>query len=118
MNIRRYVFVSILCAIMFSNQIIVAQTWVQKVSGGGLGNPLAYNPLNPNYVYGSPASSRVYVSRNRGYSWSTLGNQIQGGGIIKSIVINPLDTLQILAGIEMGSSSDRKRTRLNSSHRT
>ena len=105
MSTKRHIWIIILSVLLIGIQSAFGQTWVQKVPGGGLGNPLAYNPLNTNYMYGSPASSRIYVSRNRGYTWLSLGNQIQGGGIIKSICIDPLDTLQILAGVEMGSSS-------------
>src|ERR1041385_6350530 len=98
-TMKRWIFLFII-----SGQLLFAQTWVKKISGGGLGNPLAYNPLNTNIIYGSPGSSHIYISRNRGYTWLGFGNPVPGGGSIKSIVVSPLDTSQILAGVEMGNS--------------
>jgi|GEM_PF-6354630 len=79
-----------------------AQTWVSKVGGTGLGNPLTYNPLNTDILYGSVANTQVYISRDRGYTWSLLGNNIPGTGAIKSIAVNPRDTSQILCGVKVG----------------
>ncbi|MBI3765710.1 MAG: hypothetical protein HY277_04315 [Ignavibacteriales bacterium] len=86
-----------------SSGIVVAQSWVHKLGGSGLGNPLTYNPVNTDILYGSNFGAQVYVSRNRGYSWAAFGNVIPGGGVIKSISVNPLDTLQILCGVEGGA---------------
>lgn len=84
------------------------QTWVQKIGGSGLGNPLTVNPLNHDILYTAAGTSRIYVSRTRGYSWANYGNIIPGSGIIKSICISPLDTLTLLAGVEMsGGFPDR-----------
>src|SRR5713101_6624434 len=84
-----------------------AQTWVQKVSSNGLGNPLTVNPLNSNVLYGSPGSTKVYISRDRGYNWQQYGNAVPSAGaqpnIIKSIAVNPNDTLQLLVGVESSS---------------
>ena len=79
-----------------------AQQWVQKVPGGGLGNPLAVNPLNSNILYGAVRTDSVFVSRDRGYSWEVLGSPIPGGGMIKSIAISPNDTSRILCGVKVG----------------
>lgn len=80
----------------------VSQTWVKKISGAGLGNSLIYNTNNMNVLYGSPGSTRVYVSRNGGYSWQSYGIQMPDGGQIKALAVNPADTLHMLAGVEMG----------------
>ncbi|MBI4546890.1 MAG: hypothetical protein HY707_02845 [Ignavibacteriae bacterium] len=99
----------VLLLLLLSIHAVHSQTWVQKVAGGALGNPLAYNPLNRNILYGSPGNSRVYISRTRGYTWQQYGNAIPGGGVIKSIAVNPLDTLHLLVGVEMSgiTSYDR-----------
>jgi len=90
----------------------LSQTWVQKVSGSGLGNSLTVNPLNSNVLYGSPGSRAVYISRNRGYTWQQYGNLVPTVGAspnaIKSVAVNPNDTLQLLVGVESsGSERDR-----------
>ncbi len=90
------------------SQSIFAQTWIKKVNGTGLGNPLTYNPVNPNMFYAATNNNYIIVSRNRGYSWTGFGNPIPGGGSIKVIVVNPLDTLQLLAGVETGGSNPDK----------
>jgi len=60
---------------------VYAQTWVQKIAGPGLGNPLTVNPLNSDILYGAAGSDRVYISRDRGYSWANFGALVTGGGI-------------------------------------
>jgi hypothetical protein len=82
-----------------------AQKWVVKVGGAGLGNPLAVNPLNENILYGSPGSSQLYVSRNRGYEWQAMGSPVPGSGIVKSVALSPGDTSTFLLGVEAGNGS-------------
>src|SRR5271169_63754 len=87
---------------IIATTFLPAQIWVSKVGGGGLGNPLTYNPLNTDILYGSVANTQVYISRNRGYTWTTFGNTVPGTGAIKSIAVNPRDTSQILCGVKVG----------------
>ncbi len=88
--------------IMMSTEILVGQVWHQKVAGiVYAGNPLTYNPLNSNIIYGAAGTTRIYISRDKGNTWSLFGNDVPGNGIIKSIAVNPLDTLQLLVGVEM-----------------
>ncbi len=65
--------------------------WQQKLSaGGGIGNNLCQHPFDRNttfVVYGST----VYVSRNRGETWSNIAT-ITGGGSAHSFYVSPLDT--------------------------
>jgi hypothetical protein len=92
----------LLCA-----ELSQAQTWVQKISGSGLGNSLRVNPLNSNVLYGSPGTRFVYISRDRGYTWQQYGSPVPAFGpspnAIKSIAVNPNDTLQLLVGVESSS---------------
>ncbi|MBI4547204.1 MAG: T9SS type A sorting domain-containing protein, partial [Ignavibacteriae bacterium] len=77
-------------------------TWSKKISVPGLGNPLAYNPLNENTIYGSGYSSsygEVNVSYDGGETWQLL-SVLTGGFHVKSIIVNPNDTLTILVGQE------------------
>lgn len=83
-----------------------SQVWVRKIVGTGLGNPLAYNPLNTDIVYGAAGSNLIQMSRNRGYTWQNY-SFVTGGGVIKSIALSPLDTLQMLVGVEVNGSPDR-----------
>ena len=69
--------------------------WLPKVSGSGHGNSLCANPINPNVIYGSPNTNVVWISRDRGNTWTQLGN-VGGSGGISAIAVNPLDTNQII----------------------
>ena len=93
----------LLLLMVISTEIVLAQVWHLKVAGGGLGCPLTYNPLNSQILYGAAGSVRVYISRNGGNTWQLYGNLVPGSGQIKSIAVNPLDTLQLLVGVEMSS---------------
>ncbi|OLD77813.1 MAG: hypothetical protein AUI33_03940 [Ignavibacteria bacterium 13_1_40CM_2_61_4] len=92
-------------------QISWGQTWVIKLNAFAtvLGDALASNPLNSNIIYGVPGGRQMWVSRNRGYSWQAYGNAISQVGstdnVIKSVAVNPLDTLQILVGVESNNSN-------------
>ncbi len=86
-----------------------AQTWVKKVSSAQtvLGDALCANPLKPSTVYGAPGGRQLYISRNRGYTWQKYGDTLPFVGatrnvdnVIKSIAVNPNDTMQILVGVE------------------
>jgi flagellar hook capping protein FlgD len=92
-------------------QIAAGQTWVSKVAASStvLGDALASNPLNRSIIYGAPGGRQLYISRDRGYTWNTFGNPASQLGpnenVIKSICVNPLDTLQLVIGVESASSS-------------
>jgi len=97
---------------VFCAGIVTAQTWVQKISGAGLGNSLRVNPRNSNTIYTSAGNRYVYVTYNRGYSWQQYGNPVPQFGAspnaIKFIAVNPNDTLQMLVGVESsGGAVDR-----------
>jgi photosystem II stability/assembly factor-like uncharacterized protein len=87
--------------------------WRKKLSGLALGNPLAYNPQNPNTLYGALSSGEnvvLYVSRDRGETWSwfsTIPTSLFGS-FIKSIIVHSRDSLQLLVGVEIGSGGKDK----------
>lgn len=92
-------------------QVASGQTWVVKVSATStvLGNALASNPLDSRIIYAVPGGKQMYVSRDRGYTWLPYGNPVPQEGsqknVIKSIAVNPRDTLQIVVGVESSNSS-------------
>jgi hypothetical protein len=92
-------------------QVAAGQTWVAKVSATStvLGDALASNPLDRNIVYGVPGGRQMYISRDRGYTWHTIGTPVPQLGttdnVVKSIAVNPLDTLQLVVGVESQSAS-------------
>lgn len=102
----RAVALIVVCA-----QMAASQTWVIKVSSSAtvLGDALASNPLDSRILYGAPGGRQLYVSRNRGYSWQSYGTSIPNAGpqenAIKSIDVNPHDTLQIVLGVESANSN-------------
>jgi|GEM_PF-3749680 len=83
--------------------------WVRKVPGNGLGNPFAYNPLNDNIIYCSPGSPTIWISRDRGNTWSQFST-LNGGNQITSIIVNPRDTNHILVGQQGGTSDFVKKS--------
>ncbi|MBI4547377.1 MAG: T9SS type A sorting domain-containing protein [Ignavibacteriae bacterium] len=85
---------------------IEAQSWVKKVSGSGLGNSLCYNPLNLNTVYGSPNSTVLWVSYNRGETWQQLST-VSGGSGITAVAVSILDTNIILVAQKGSGGNDR-----------
>jgi photosystem II stability/assembly factor-like uncharacterized protein len=83
----------------------VSFQWQEKSnpSSSGIGNTLCMHPTDRDamfVVYGST----VYVSRNRGETWSQVGT-IAGGGSTHSFYVSPLDTNVWIAAIT--SSPDR-----------
>ena len=103
---RKYVLLIVACV-----QISWGQTWVIKLNAFAtvLGDALASNPLDANIIYGVPGGRQMWVSRNRGYSWQAYGYAVSQVGssdnVIKSIAVNPRDTLQILVGVESNNSN-------------
>jgi hypothetical protein len=69
----RFGVVLFCCWIALLPRPLAAQSWVLKVPGPGLGNPLAVNPLDEDVLYAAAGSNTVYVSRDRGYTWSAYG---------------------------------------------
>ena len=86
--------------------------WELKVGGGGLGNPFGYNPKNRDIIYCSPASNTIWISRDRGDTWSQF-SVLSGGNQITSIVVNPVDTNIILVGQKGNPNDFVKRTTNN-----
>lgn len=100
-----HIGVKLLCLTALLAGVLPGQSWVLKLSGPGLGNPLAVNPLDSNILYAAAGGDRIYVSRDRGYTWFNYGALVTGGGVVKSVSVSPADTLQLLAGIESSVGS-------------
>jgi hypothetical protein len=94
---------NVIVLLLLGVSVLQSQVWVYKVTGSALGNPLTYNPLNSNILYGSVGNNKIYISRDRGYTWTQMATPVFSSGIIKSIDVSPLDTLQMLVGLEMGN---------------
>ncbi|MCB0729120.1 MAG: hypothetical protein KDD00_16755, partial [Ignavibacteriae bacterium] len=71
----------------------VSYNWVSKpgASGSFLGNNLCAHPYDNNTFFVAFGNT-VYVSRNRGESWSSVGNNYPGSGTPHSFFVSPLDT--------------------------
>ncbi len=83
-------------------QMVSAQlSWVQKVSGGGLGNPFFVNPKNDNIIYSACGDNILRISRDRGNTWQNFST-VSGGNQIKSVTVNAKDTSIIVVSIEAG----------------
>ncbi len=82
----------------------VAFNWVAKTpSGSGIGNNLCMHPTNRNTAY-VVYGNKVYVSRDRGDSWTQIAT-ISIGSRAHSFYVTPLDTNVWVAAIE--SSPDK-----------
>ncbi|MBM4166591.1 MAG: T9SS type A sorting domain-containing protein [Ignavibacteria bacterium] len=75
--------------------------WVQKINGGGLGDPFAYNPQNHNTVYCASGNNIIYRSLDRGRTWHSY-DTVSNGNQIKFIAVHPSDTLSMVVGQEAG----------------
>ncbi|GEM_PF-4238386 len=102
------------CTILFALVVLTAAdasaqswnwTWVRKVGFSGLNDPFCVNPLNPNTIFCSNGSLVLYVTRNKGKTWSahSAGN---GFGAVKAIEINAHDSTMMLIAQE-GDGGDR-----------
>ncbi len=87
-------------------------TWTRKVGFSGLNDPFCVNPLNPNTIFSSNGSLVLYVSRNKGKTWTahSAGN---GYGAVKAIEINAHDSTMMLIAQE-GDGGDRVAKSTNS----
>ncbi|HAY33265.1 MAG TPA: YCF48-related protein [Ignavibacteria bacterium] len=82
----------------------LTRTWTQKLSaGGGIGNNLCQHPTDRNSMFLAMGST-VYVSRNKGETWTNIAS-ISGGGSAHSFYVSPLDTNVWVCAIT--SSPDR-----------
>ncbi len=86
-------------------------SWQSKpgVSGSSLGENLCVHPTNRNTIF-TNYSGRAYVSRNRGESWSQIGNQIPNASTPHSFFISPVDTNIWLCSIEASGGDKVVRT--------
>lgn len=83
----------------------VTFNWVSKLSAGGfLGNNLSLHPTNRNTIF-CAFGNQVYVSRNRGENWITVGIPVPAGSTPHSFFVNPVDTNLWMIALE--SSPDR-----------
>ncbi len=65
--------------------------WQLKLSAGsGIGNNLCQHPTDRNSVF-VVYGSTVYVSRNKGETWTNIAS-VTGGGSAHSFYVSPLDT--------------------------
>ena len=83
--------------------------WVNKFSGGSIGNTFMVNPMNKNIIY-VVMGSTVYMSGDRGESWTTTAT-IAGGGSTWSFYVSPRDTnIWIAATSGTGGKGVRRTT--------
>ena len=82
----------------------VTYNWVSKpgASGNFLGNNICQHPSNPNTIF-CVFGATVFVSRNRGETWTTLSS-IGVGSTPHSFYVSPVDTNIMLVATE--SSTD------------
>lgn len=71
----------------------VSYNWVSKTgaSGSFLGNNICAHPYVRNTFFVAFGNS-VYVSRNRGENWTSIGTNYPGSGTPHSFFVSPLDT--------------------------
>ena len=80
-------------------------SWEQKLNpgnyglSGALGNPIDVDQNNTNRVF-CGFGNRIFISRDRGETFSLWGAAIPGASRIKNIILHPADTTQMLVAIE------------------
>jgi len=86
--------------------VSVAYNWVSKpgASGNFLGNNMSLHPTDRNQIF-IVFGNQVYKSKDKGETWSTVGNVIPSGSTPHSFFVSPLDTNIWLVAIQ--SSPDK-----------
>lgn len=79
-------------------------SWELRQSGQSLGNPVALSKFNPNVVYYGSGGT-IYVSYNRGETFTTWGSTISGSTRIKCIIMTNRDSSTMVVAHE--GSPDR-----------
>ena len=69
----------------------VSYSWSQKFSSGSIGNTFVIDPWNKNRIFVA-MSNRIYVSDDRGETWSQVIGKTAGGGSQHSFYISPRDS--------------------------
>lgn len=79
----------------------VTYNWEAKpgASGNFLGNNMSLHPTDRNTIFIAFAN-QIYRSRNKGDSWSTIGNPMPSGNTPHSFYVSPIDTNIWLTAIE------------------
>lgn len=67
--------------------------WKKQFNGQGLS--VGINPINPNTIYSQANDNRIWVSRDRGTSWSSL--PVIMPSLLREILVHPKDTATIFA---------------------
>jgi len=83
--------------------------WQQKFSAGSIGNTFCVNPWNKNIIY-VVMGSTIYISGDRGETWSSTGRSITGGGSTWSFYVSPRDTNIWVAATSGGGKGVRRST--------
>jgi len=93
MNIVRYKLFLIVAfaAALISGSQASAQVWRQI--SPAVGYNVGINPLNPNTIYCERTLGSLWVSRDRGGTWTNLGSTNTSS--IRHILVHPKDTLTI-----------------------
>ena len=86
----------------------VNYSWVQKASGGSIGNAFWINPQNKNSIYDVLGSS-VYKSVDRGETWSAVAS-ISGGGSTWAFCVSPQDSNVWIAATSGSGGKGVRRT--------
>ncbi|MCK6604118.1 MAG: T9SS type A sorting domain-containing protein [Ignavibacteriaceae bacterium] len=84
-------------------------TWTLIQSGQSLGNPIDYRRNDHSVVYYGSVGS-IYLSRDRGQSFTPIGTTIPNSTRVKNIILSEKDTLTFLVAIEASTDKIVKTT--------
>ncbi len=88
----------------------IAYSWVSKIStGGSIGNTFVIDPWNKNRIFAA-LSNAIYMSADRGETWSLVPGKTAGGGSQWSFYISPRDSNIWLAATSGSPSKGVKRS--------
>ena len=89
----------------------VSLNWVSKpgATGGSLGDNLCVHPNDRNTVF-TAFTNQIYVSRNRGETWSAVGTTMPSSSTPHSFFVSPVDTNIWLCAVEAATDKIMRTT--------
>ncbi|MBS1552507.1 MAG: hypothetical protein JST15_10630 [Bacteroidetes bacterium] len=97
----------------------VSLNWVSKpgASGNSLGDNICVHPNDRNTVF-TAFTSQIYVSRNRGETWSAVGVPMPSSNTPHSFFVSPVDTNIWLCAVEAATDKIMRTTNYGASWTT
>ena len=88
----------IVALILLASSMIWAEQWTTLGPEGGDARSLAYDPQNPNHIFLGTSTGTLFLSTDRGHSWSCFAHLGADDYVLDHIVIDPHNSGYIYVG--------------------